>query len=31
MTERWSATFHKKEHLLKLLKRKENITQDGEK
>ena len=31
MTERWDATFHKNEDLLKLLKRKENITQDGDK
>jgi hypothetical protein len=31
MTEIWGATFHKKEDLLKLLKRKENIIQNGDK
>jgi hypothetical protein len=31
MTETWGATSHKNEDLLKLLKRKENITQNGNK
>lgn len=31
VTERWGTTFHKNEDLLKLLKRKENITQNGNK